>query len=105
IGLGAAVSLVVAIVAQGKINPTDPQPTCRMCPGYYIPGTELQAYTKKAIAEKIIDQQVRDIDIGKAHVGIGMVHRGMLNAPAKVTPLKDEAASKAYLAKPAGGGQ
>jgi len=50
-----------------------------MCPGYYIPLSELQAYTKKAVAEKLIDQQVRDIEIGKAHVGIGMVHRGKLD--------------------------
>ena len=44
-------------------------------PGYYIPVSELQAYTNKAIAEKLTDQQVRDIEIGKAHIGIGMVHR------------------------------
>ena len=43
-----------------------------MCPGYYIPLSELQAYTKKALAENLLDQQVRDIEIGKAHIGIGM---------------------------------
>jgi hypothetical protein len=53
-----------------------------MCPGYYIPESELQAYTKKAIAEKLTDQQVRDVEIGKAHIGIGMVHRGRLDKPA-----------------------
>ena len=77
---GAACAVVV-LVAQAKINPTDPQPTCNMCPGYYIPLAELQAYTKKAIEEKLIDQQVRDIEIGKAHIGIGMVHRGKLDKP------------------------
>src|SRR5262249_52882471 len=61
-----------------RINPTDPQPTCSMCPGTYIPAAELERYTQKAIAEKLIDQQVRDIDIGKARIGIGMVHRGRL---------------------------
>ena len=66
---------------RSKINPTDPQPTCNMCPGYYIPVSELQAYTEKAIAEKLMDQQVRDVEIGKAHIGIGMVHRGKLDAP------------------------
>ena len=40
-----------------------------------------RAYTEKAIAEKLTDQQVRDVEIGKAHVGIGMVHRGKLDAP------------------------
>ena len=66
-------------VAQAQVNPTDPQPTCTMCPGTYIPLGELESYTKKAVAEKLVDQQVRDIDIGKAHVGIGMVHRGKLD--------------------------
>ena len=71
------------MMAQGKINPTDPQPTCNMCPGTYIPLSELEAYTKKAIAENLVDQQVRDIEIGKAHVGIGMVYRGKLDKPAR----------------------
>jgi hypothetical protein len=57
-----------------RVNPTDPQPTCHMCPGTYIPLAELESYQKKALAEKLLDQQVRDIDIGKAHIGIGMVH-------------------------------
>src|SRR6266513_2145208 len=45
-----------------------------MCPGTYIPLSELDAYTKKAIDENLLDQQVRDIEIGKAHIGIGMVY-------------------------------
>jgi mannose-6-phosphate isomerase-like protein (cupin superfamily) len=52
-----------------------------MCPGTFIPLDELNAYTKKAIQAGHIDQQVRDIDIGKARVGIGMVYRGKLDAP------------------------
>ena len=87
---------VVALVAQTKINPTDPQPTCEMCPGYYIPASELQAYTKKAIAEKLIDQQVRDVDIGKAHVGIGMVHRGKLDAPRPNSVAEHDQVSEVY---------
>src|SRR5262249_13776546 len=75
IGIVAATAIVAAVAAQTRINPTDPQPTCNMCPGSYIPLSELQAYTKKAVDEKLLDQQVRDIEIGKAHVGIGMVHR------------------------------
>ena len=34
--------------AQVRINPTDPQPTCNMCPGTYIPLSELEAYTKRS---------------------------------------------------------
>ena len=86
----------IVLVAQGKINPTDPQPTCNMCPGYYIAASELQAYTKKAVEEKLIDQQVRDIDIGKAHVGIGMVHRGKLDKPAANSVAEHDQVSEVY---------
>ena len=96
IGLVLAASVVAALVAQTKINPTDPQPTCNMCPGYYIPLSELQAYTKKAIAERLVDQQVRDIEIGKAHIGIGMVHRGKLDGPAPNSVAEHDQVSEVY---------
>jgi mannose-6-phosphate isomerase-like protein (cupin superfamily) len=57
------------------------QPTCTMCPGTYIPSTEIDAYVKRAIANQLIDQQVRQVDIGKANVGVGVVHRGRLSNP------------------------
>src|SRR5438552_15292270 len=72
----------LALMAQEKINPTDPQPICAMCPGTLIPLAELEAYREKAMAEKLVDQQVRDIAISKAHIGIGMVYRGKLDNPA-----------------------
>ena len=96
IGFIAVSSIVATLVAQTRINPTDPQPTCNMCPGYYIPLSELQAYTKKAIDEKLLDQQVRDIEIGKAHVGIGMVHRGRLDAPARDSVAEHDQVSEVY---------
>src|ERR1700747_45855 len=79
-----------------RINPTDPQPTCIMCPGSYIPSAELERYTEKAIAEKLIDQQVRDIDIGKARVGIGVVHRGKLDKPAPNSVAEHDQISEVY---------
>jgi mannose-6-phosphate isomerase-like protein (cupin superfamily) len=92
LGLAAAGCFVTAVAAQG----TDPQPTCKMCPGTYIPLDEIQAYVKKAIAEKRIDQQVRDIDIGKAHVGIGVVYRGKLNAPTPQSVAEHDLVSEVY---------
>jgi mannose-6-phosphate isomerase-like protein (cupin superfamily) len=91
-----AASAVVVLAAQTRINPTDPQPTCNMCPGHYIPLSELQAYTKKAIDENLLDQQVRDVEIGKAHVGIGMVHRKKLDAPAKDSVAEHDQVSEVY---------
>jgi mannose-6-phosphate isomerase-like protein (cupin superfamily) len=95
-GLTLAACFVAALWAQGKVNPTDPQPTCNMCPGTYIPLSELQAYTKKAVAEKLVDQQVRDIDIGKSHIGIGMVHRGKLDGPGKDSVAEHDQVSEVY---------
>ena len=96
LGFVTAICLVAVLTAQGGVNPTDPQPTCRMCPGTYIPLSELEAYTKKAIQEKLTDQQVRDIDIGKAHVGIGMVYRGKLDKPAPDSVAEHDLVSEVY---------
>jgi mannose-6-phosphate isomerase-like protein (cupin superfamily) len=65
---------VLALMAQS------PQPTCHKCQATYIPKSELDAYTAKAIKYKIVDQQVRTVDLGKSQVGIAMVTRGKLAA-------------------------
>jgi mannose-6-phosphate isomerase-like protein (cupin superfamily) len=96
LGLVAAAGVVGVLVAQTKINPTDPQPTCNMCPGTYIPLSELEAYTAKAKAEKLTDQQVRDIELGKAHVGIGMVYRGKLDKPGANAVAEHDLVSEVY---------
>ena len=76
----------VPLLAQGqKINPTDPQPTCNMCPGTFVP-----------FAEKLTDQQVRDIDIGKANIGIGMVYRGKLDKPRPDAVAEHDHVSEVY---------
>ena len=92
----AAAAFAVVALAQGRINPTDPQPTCNMCPGTVIPLSELEAYTKKAIAERLTDQQVRDIEIGKAHVGIAMVYRGKLDRPNPDSVAEHDLVSEVY---------
>jgi hypothetical protein len=91
IGLVGVICSVAALVAQG-----DPQPTCKMCPGTYIPKSEVDAYIAKAVAENLIDQQARDIDIGKAHIGIGVVHRGKLDAPAPDSVAEHDLVSEVY---------
>lgn len=91
IGLLVIVCAVAALAAQG-----DPQPTCKMCPATYIPNSEIQAYVSKAIAERLTDQQVRDVEIGKSHVGIGVVHRGKLAAPAPDSVAEHDLVSEVY---------
>jgi mannose-6-phosphate isomerase-like protein (cupin superfamily) len=90
-GVVGAVGMLAALAAQG-----DPQPTCKGCPGTYIPVAEIQAYVQKAIAENRVDQQVRDIDIGKSHIGIGVVHRGKLASPAPESVAEHDLVSEVY---------
>jgi mannose-6-phosphate isomerase-like protein (cupin superfamily) len=96
LGLTAVLITAAVMLAQVKINPTDPQPTCRMCPGTYIPASEMDAYTKKAITESLVDQRVRAVDIGKSNVGIGLVYRGKLAAPAANSVAEHDQVSEVY---------
>ena len=91
-GLLAAAMSVTALSAQQ----TNPQPTCRMCEGVYLPAGEIQEYTKKAIAEARTDQQARDVDIGKAHIGLGVVYRGKLDAPGADAVAEHDLVSEVY---------
>jgi len=96
LGLVVATGVMSVLVAQGKINPTDPQPTCNMCPGTYIPSAELVAYTQKAMAENLVDQQVRSIDIGKARIGIGVEYRKKLDKPGANSVAEHDQISEVY---------
>ena len=58
--------------------------TCKNCPATYISDAELQQYLKRAMAQNIIDQQVRSVDIGKSNVAIGFVHRTKISTPGEV---------------------
>lgn len=68
----SAISVVFPLLAQA------PRPTCNHCSAAYIPKSELDAYTQRAIENHIVDQQVRCVDLGKVQAGIGLVTRGKL---------------------------
>ena len=71
-------TLTIAALGAASLFAQAPNPTCKNCEATYIPKSELDAYTAKEIKYGLIDLQVRDVDLGKAGVGIGMVHRGKL---------------------------
>jgi mannose-6-phosphate isomerase-like protein (cupin superfamily) len=85
IGVAAIVVTLATLYAQEK----DYQPTCKMCPGTYIPNSEVQAYVKRAITNKLTDQQIRQVDIGKANVGVAVVYRGKIDNPNAVVAEHD----------------
>src|SRR5262249_4916992 len=88
--------LVVSMVALPFATVLAQDPTCKMCPATYISESEVQQYVKKAVAEKLTDQQVRNIDIGKTRVAIGVVHRGNLASRAPKSFAEHDFASELY---------
>ena len=97
LGVAAAGFFAAGVsVSSFSAQQTDPQPTCRMCEGVYLPAAEIQEYWKKAMAEGRVDQQARDIDIGKAHIGIGVVHRTKLDAPGAESVAEHDLVSEVY---------
>ena len=64
-------------------------PTCNMCPGTYIPKSEIDAYAKRGYANQLTDQQIRQVSIGKANVGVAVVTRTKMNNPAAVVAEHD----------------
>lgn len=76
--------LAVGTVAMALTSVAAQEPTCKNCPGTYIPNEEIQAYLKRAMATNTVDQQVRAVDVGKSNVAIGLVHRARLVKPQPV---------------------
>jgi mannose-6-phosphate isomerase-like protein (cupin superfamily) len=70
----SAVIAVFPLLAQD----VEPKPTCNHCSAVYIPKSELDGYNQRAIGHKLVDQQVRSVDVGKVQVGIGSIYRGKL---------------------------
>ena len=74
------VFLLSAAVAAFPVLAQDvePHPTCNHCAAVYVPKSELDAYNQRAIDHRLVDQQVRSVDVGKVQVGIGSIYRGKL---------------------------
>ena len=91
-------NLVAAIV--GVLMTLTPlsaqQPTCKMCPGAFIPNSEVQAYVKRAMQFGLTDQQIRQVDVGKVNLGVGVVYRGKLDKPATQSVAEHDLVSELY---------
>jgi mannose-6-phosphate isomerase-like protein (cupin superfamily) len=98
----AATSLMLAPISflaapAGAQSPNNnPDPSCNMCEGVYIPAEEIQAYTDKALKERKVDQQDRDIDIGKVHIALGVERRGKLDKPGAHAVAEHDLVSEVY---------
>ena len=86
----AMVTLLFVLFAQ------DVKPTCNHCSATYVATDEFQAYVKRAMANGLIDQQVRSVDIGKSQIGIGVVYRGKLDSAAPNSVAEHDLISEVY---------
>lgn len=71
------ITITFALFAQ------ETKPSCNHCQAAFIANSELQAYLARApnrLNGDVSDQQVRDLDIGKSNVAIGIVYRRKLTA-------------------------
>jgi len=91
LGVGVILLARVVLLAQEK----EYAPSCTMCPGTHIPNAEIQAYVKRAITNKLTDQQIRQVDIGKVNVGVAVVYRGPINNP-QATVAEHDLVSEVY---------
>ena len=87
---------LMLLLASSVLAAQDVRPTCNKCPATYIPNQEIQAYAKRAIADKLIDQQIRAVDAGKTNVDVGLVYRGKLTAPAPDSVAEHDQVSEVY---------
>jgi len=72
------------------------QPTCNKCSATYVTSAEVEAYLKRAADNNLTDQQVRAVNIGKSNIGIGVVYRGKLAAPANDSVAEHDLVSEVY---------
>jgi mannose-6-phosphate isomerase-like protein (cupin superfamily) len=92
--LGAVVGVVAAIVAASAQG--DMRPTCRNCPAAYLANEEIQSYVKRAIANRLTDQQMRAVDVGRTNVAVGLVYRARLTAPPADAVAEHDQVSEVY---------
>jgi mannose-6-phosphate isomerase-like protein (cupin superfamily) len=78
--LRAIFTVFAVLFALTGVSAQDIQPTCKNCPATYIPNRELHAYVERAIANHLIDQQVRAVDAGRTNIDVGIVYRTKLAA-------------------------
>jgi mannose-6-phosphate isomerase-like protein (cupin superfamily) len=94
--LKLTLGVFMLLLASSLLTAQDARPTCNKCPATYIPNQEIQAYVKRAISDKLIDQQIRAVDVGKSNVDIGLVYRAKLSAPASNAVAEHDQVSEVY---------
>ncbi len=75
-------------------------PSCHACSATYIPREEIDAYLERApgrVVNSVSDQQVREVDVGKSHVAIGVVYRDGVQAEGSAVAEHDLVSEVYYI--------
>jgi mannose-6-phosphate isomerase-like protein (cupin superfamily) len=64
--------------------------------GTYVPNEEIMAYLNRVNGIPVADQQVRNVEMGKGHIALGVVYRGKLPAPKPGTVAVHHKVSEVY---------
>jgi len=71
--------LITVVFLLGRISAQeDILPSCDLCDAVYVSVGELLQYADVGRDQRLTDQQVRSVDIGKANVQVAMAYRGAL---------------------------
>lgn len=95
---------IAAIVLLALASLLAPQagmhPSCDHCSATYIPREEIEAYLQRGparVVNSVADQQVREVDIGKAHVALGAVYRNGVQAEGSAVAEHDLVSEVYYI--------
>lgn len=78
VGAIVLTSLAALLAVSQEMNPS-----CHQCSATYISREEIDSYFKRApgrVVNSVADQQVREVDVGKSNVAIGVVYRNGVQA-------------------------
>jgi len=91
----AVLSLAALLGSTQEMNPS-----CQHCSATYISREEMEGYWKRApgrTANSVADQQVREVDIGKSNVAIGVVYRNGVQAEGSAVAEHDYVSEVYYI--------
>lgn len=92
----AALAVAIAFTI-GRLSAQDIQPSCNLCESDHVTAEEIQRYVQVARAQRLTDQQVRSIDVGKTNVQVALAHRGRLDEPGPRSVAAHDLVTEVYI--------
>ncbi|MDP6581092.1 MAG: cupin domain-containing protein [Vicinamibacterales bacterium] len=92
-----AIGTVIGAFLLGRVSAQEVEPSCAMCPATYVSAAEIGRYVEAGREDRLTDQQVRSVDIGKGNVQIAVAHRGALEEPRPNSVASHDLVTEVYV--------